>query len=146
MRVLALDYGSARCGCALSDPTGAIVTPIEPIFSPATRRGLRSLEALIRERDVERVVVGLPLSLSGQDTSQTSEARAFARRLADRLGGFSGRAPAARGERSPPPGGVPRPRRWPRGGGVPPPRGLPPPPGLLPPIVRLAAPAAARAA
>src|SRR2546429_8072023 len=87
MRVLALDYGSARCGCALSDPTGAIVTPIEPIFSPATRRGLRSLEALIRERDVERVVVGLPLSLSGQDTSQTSEARAFARRLADRLGG-----------------------------------------------------------
>ena len=87
MRVLALDYGSARCGCALSDPTGAIVTPIEPISSPATRRGLRSLEALIRERDVERVVVGLPLSLSGRDTSQTSEARAFARRLADRLGG-----------------------------------------------------------
>ena len=86
MRVLALDYGSARCGCALSDPTGAIVTPIEPIFSPATRRGLRSLEALIREREVERVVVGLPLSLSGQDTSQTTEARAFARRLADRLG------------------------------------------------------------
>jgi putative transcription antitermination factor YqgF len=86
IRVLALDYGSARCGCALSDPTGAIVTPIEPIFSPATRRGLRSLEALIRERDVERVVVGLPLSLSGQDTPQTTEARAFARRLADRLG------------------------------------------------------------
>ena len=86
MRVLALDYGSARCGCALSDPTGAIVTPIEPISSPATRRGLQSLEALIRERDVERVVVGLPLSLSGEDTRQTTEARAFARRLADRLG------------------------------------------------------------
>ena len=86
MRVLALDYGSARCGCALSDPTGAIVTPIEPIFRPATRRGLQSLEALISERDVERVVVGLPLSLSGQDTRQTTEARAFARRLADRLG------------------------------------------------------------
>jgi len=86
MRVLALDYGSARCGCALSDPTGAIVTPIEPILRPATRRGLQSLEELIRERDVERVVVGLPLSLSGQDTRQTTEARAFARRLADRLG------------------------------------------------------------
>jgi putative holliday junction resolvase len=86
MRVLALDYGSARCGCALSDPTAAIVTPIEPILRPATRRGLQSLEELIRERDVERVVVGLPLSLSGQDTPQTTEARAFARRLADRLG------------------------------------------------------------
>ena len=39
MRVLALDYGSARCGCALSDPTGTLATPIDPIERPATRRG-----------------------------------------------------------------------------------------------------------
>ena len=60
MRVLALDYGSARCGCALSDPTGTIVSPIQAIARPAGRRGLAAIEALIRERDVERVVVGLP--------------------------------------------------------------------------------------
>ena len=86
MRVLALDYGSARCGCALSDPTGLLATPIEPVLRPATRRGLARLLALVAERGVERVVVGLPLSLSGQDSEQTREARAFAQRLAHALG------------------------------------------------------------
>jgi putative Holliday junction resolvase len=81
MRVLALDYGSARCGCALSDPTGVLATPIEPVLRPATRRGLARLRALARDRGVERVVVGLPLSLSGRDSAQTAETRAFAATL-----------------------------------------------------------------
>jgi putative holliday junction resolvase len=85
-RVLALDYGSARCGCALSDPTGTLATPIEPVLRPATRRGIGRLAELVREREVERVVVGLPLGMSGADTAQTEEARAFAGRLAERLG------------------------------------------------------------
>ena len=85
-RVLALDYGSARCGCALSDPTGTLATPIDPVLRPATRRGIGRLAELVRERDVERVVVGLPLGMSGADTAQTEEARAFAARLAERLG------------------------------------------------------------
>jgi putative Holliday junction resolvase len=86
MRVLALDYGSARCGCALSDPTGTIVTPIEAVMRPATKRGFMRLRELVREREVERVIVGLPLSLSGGDTEQTRETRAFADELASRLG------------------------------------------------------------
>lgn len=86
MRVLALDYGSARCGCALSDPTGTIVTPIDPVQRPDSRRGMSALRELVREREVERVVVGLPLSLRGTDTDQTRQTRDFARRLARRLG------------------------------------------------------------
>jgi putative holliday junction resolvase len=86
MRVLALDYGSARCGCALSDPSGTIVTPIEAISRPATRHGLAAIVELIRERDVERVVIGLPVSLQGGDSNQTRETRAFAQRLSLRLG------------------------------------------------------------
>jgi putative Holliday junction resolvase len=86
MRVLALDYGSARCGCALSDPTGTIVTPIAPVERPDTRRGMAALREIVREREVERVVVGLPLSLRGTDTEQTTRTRDFARRLAERLG------------------------------------------------------------
>src|SRR5271169_5057583 len=85
MRVLALDYGSARCGCALSDPTGTIVTPIAAVLNAGSRRGLRTLAELVRDREVERVVIGLPLSLRGGDTDQTRETRAFARRLALRL-------------------------------------------------------------
>ena len=86
MRVLALDYGSARCGCALSDPTGTIVTPIEAIEQPAGRRGLGAISRLVTEREVERVVVGLPLSLRGEDTEQTRETREFAATLSVRLG------------------------------------------------------------
>ncbi len=86
MRVLGLDYGSARCGCALSDATGTLVTPIETVPRPAGRRGLDALAALVETRAVEHVVVGLPLSLSGEDSSQTRETRRFAQRLARRLG------------------------------------------------------------
>lgn len=85
-RVLALDYGSARCGCAISDPTGTIATPIDPVERPASKRGIATLAALVSERDVERVVVGLPLSLSGGESDQTRETRAFAERLSRRLG------------------------------------------------------------
>jgi putative holliday junction resolvase len=85
VRVLALDYGSARCGCALSDPTGTLATPIDPIERPATRRGFARVTDLVRDRGVDRVVVGLPLGLSGADTDQTRETRAFADRLAGAL-------------------------------------------------------------
>ena len=86
MRVLALDYGRARCGCALSDPTGTVATPIEAVERPGTRRGLARLRDLVRAREAERVVVGLPLSLSGEDSDQTRETRVFAERLAAALG------------------------------------------------------------
>jgi putative holliday junction resolvase len=81
VRVLALDYGSARCGCAVSDPTEVLAMPIEPIQRPGTRKGLARLTELVGELDVTRVVVGLPLSLSGGDSAQTAEARDFAARL-----------------------------------------------------------------
>lgn len=81
MRVLALDYGAARCGCALSDPTGVLATPIAPVLLPGSRRGFGRLRALVQETGAERVVVGLPLTLSGSDSDQTRETRAFAQRL-----------------------------------------------------------------
>ena len=80
-RVLALDYGSARCGAAVSDPTGTLATPLEPVLQPATRKGFGRVLALAAEVGAERIVVGLPLSLSGADSAQTAETRAFAERL-----------------------------------------------------------------
>jgi putative Holliday junction resolvase len=78
VRVLALDYGRARCGCAVSDPTGTLATPLEPVTDVTSRRGRARLRELVKEVGAERVVVGLPLSLSGADSEQTAEARAFA--------------------------------------------------------------------
>jgi putative Holliday junction resolvase len=85
MRTLALDYGSARCGCAVSDPTGVLATPLDVVTAPASRRGLATLAALVGELGAEQVVVGLPLTLAGGDSAQTREARAFADKLAERL-------------------------------------------------------------
>lgn len=81
-RVLALDYGRARCGCAISDPTGQLATPLSVVERPPTRRGLAALRSLIEQREVERVVVGLPLTLAGDEGSQADETRAFSARLA----------------------------------------------------------------
>jgi putative Holliday junction resolvase len=83
--VLALDYGSARCGCAVSDPSGVLATPIEPVLRPATRKGLGRLRGLVEELEAERVVVGLPVSLSGRDSAQTAEVRRFAESLSEVL-------------------------------------------------------------
>ena len=91
MRVLALDYGRARCGCAVSDPTGTLATPLEPVTDVTSRRGRARLRELITEVGAERVVVGLPLSLSGADSAQTAEAREFAAGLG-RGAGDPGRA------------------------------------------------------
>jgi len=81
-RVLALDHGAARCGAAISDPTGTLATPLEPVLRPDTRKGLQRVRALVEESGAERVVVGLPLGLGGQETDQTRAARGFAERLA----------------------------------------------------------------
>jgi putative Holliday junction resolvase len=82
VRVVALDYGSARCGVAVSDPSGTLATPRDPVLRPQTKNGFKALKAAIRELEAERVVVGLPLSLSGRDSAQTIEVREFAERLA----------------------------------------------------------------
>jgi putative holliday junction resolvase len=80
-RVLALDYGSARCGCAVSDPTGMLATPLRPIERAATEDGLNAIAALVREQEASRVVVGLPVSLSGEEGAQAAEARRFVEQL-----------------------------------------------------------------
>ena len=82
MRVLALDHGEARCGCALSDPTGTLATPLEAVKRPDTPPGLAALVRLIAEREVEQVVVGLPLTLAGEEGGQAASARRFAEQLA----------------------------------------------------------------
>ena len=78
MRILALDHGSARCGCAVCDPTGTIVTPIDPISPPDPA----AVAALVAEREVGEVLVGLPVSLDGTEGAQAAAARAFADEVA----------------------------------------------------------------
>ena len=73
MRVLALDYGSARIGCAVSDATGTLATPIEAIEPP----DVDVVAAMAREREVERIVVGMPVTLAGEEGGQAEVTRLF---------------------------------------------------------------------
>ena len=85
-RVVALDYGVARCGVARSDPSGTLVTPLPVVERPATKKGLARLVEVIEANEPERVVVGLPLTLAGEEGAQAAETRAWAERLARRIG------------------------------------------------------------
>ena len=82
MRILALDAGEARCGCAVCDPTETVVTPLESVSQPDTKRGVDTLARLVRERQIEQVVVGLPLTMRGEEGEQARWTRRFAERLA----------------------------------------------------------------
>jgi putative Holliday junction resolvase len=84
-RVLALDHGAARCGCAISDPSGTLDTPLEIVERPDTKAGLAAIARLVDEHGPERVVVGLPLTLRGEEGEQAAAARTFAERLERRL-------------------------------------------------------------
>ena len=77
MKVMALDYGSARTGVAVSDPTGTLARPLGVVEQAATESGLEELARLVREEDVERVVVGLPLTMRGAHGEQAAETERF---------------------------------------------------------------------
>jgi putative holliday junction resolvase len=77
LRVLALDYGTARCGCAISDPTGTLVRPLAAVEAPEAER----IAELASEQGAERVVVGLPVTLGGEEGEQAKLSRAFAAEL-----------------------------------------------------------------
>jgi putative holliday junction resolvase len=81
VKVVALDYGSARTGVAVSDPTGTIARPLGVIERAASETGLARLAELVREEGAERVVVGLPLTLRGEHGAQAQETEAFVEAL-----------------------------------------------------------------
>jgi putative holliday junction resolvase len=83
VKVVALDYGPARTGVAVSDPTGTIARPLGVVERAQTETGLAQLAHLIRDQQAERVVVGLPLTLSGGRGSQAGETERFLAALRD---------------------------------------------------------------
>jgi putative holliday junction resolvase len=79
MRILAIDHGTARAGCAISDPSGTLARPLDVIEPPDPAAAAR----LVTEHEVELVVVGLPVSLSGEEGPQATLAREFRNSLAE---------------------------------------------------------------
>jgi putative Holliday junction resolvase len=78
MRILALDHGAARIGCALCDPTETLVRPLGLVEPPTAQEAARIAAA----EEAELIVVGLPVTLAGSEGEQAGAARAFADELA----------------------------------------------------------------
>jgi putative Holliday junction resolvase len=81
MKVMALDFGSARTGVAVSDPTGIIARPLCVVERAGSEAGLAELARLVREQEPEQVVVGLPLTLRGERGEQARATEKFAAAL-----------------------------------------------------------------
>ena len=77
MKVLALDYGSARTGVAVSDATGTLARPLTVVERASSEAGLRRLAELVSDEEPERIVVGLPLTLRGEPGLQAAETARF---------------------------------------------------------------------
>ena len=80
-RVLGIDYGDSRIGLAMSDPLKIIASPFKTIRNEGNEKCLQVFQSLIKEKDVEAIVVGLPMGLKGQETVQTKKVREFANLL-----------------------------------------------------------------
>lgn len=80
-KVLALDYGSARTGVAVTDPTGTVARPVTIVERAATDAGFAQLLAVIAAEEPEQVVVGMPLTLRGNEGEQARETAEFVERL-----------------------------------------------------------------
>ena len=81
MKVLALDYGSARTGIAVSDPTGTVARPVGVAEKVGTPAGMESLLTAIAAEEPERIVVGLPVTLRGEVGAQARETLEFVETL-----------------------------------------------------------------
>ena len=81
MKILALDFGSARTGVAVSDPTGTVARPVTIVERAATDAGFAKLLAVISAEAPEEIVVGMPLTLRGEHGAQARETDAFVEAL-----------------------------------------------------------------
>jgi putative holliday junction resolvase len=82
VRVLAVDFGEKRIGLAVSDETGRVVVPVGSVTRSSDSQAVAAVALAAKEREVSRLVVGLPRNLDGREGPIARRARNFARRLA----------------------------------------------------------------
>tara|TARA_X000000368_G_C22552114_1_gene502585 strand:- start:77 stop:490 length:414 start_codon:yes stop_codon:yes gene_type:complete len=80
-RILGVDYGDSRVGLALSDPTKMIASPFKTIDNKSHNYLIDYFIIIIKKKDIESFVLGLPISLKGKDTIQTIKVREFGKFL-----------------------------------------------------------------
>lgn len=80
-RWLAIDYGEKRIGIAISDPLKMFVTPFDTIINDSDENVINALLEIFKSQKIEKIILGLPLNLAGEDTIKTGEIRDFYNKL-----------------------------------------------------------------
>lgn len=85
MRTLAIDYGERRIGLALSDPTGLVASALKVIVRESDEQVIGDIGAVVDEYQVERIVVGLPITMKGETGQKALWVEGFAQALKERV-------------------------------------------------------------
>jgi len=86
VRVLGLDIGEKRVGVALSDSSGRVATPLTVIDSKAAQKNGAELVRIVADYEIDHIVVGLPLTMEGEQGPQARRVLSLSRRITERLG------------------------------------------------------------
>jgi putative Holliday junction resolvase len=81
-RYLGIDYGEKRVGLAITDPTRIIAQSLTVIENRSTKYLISEIKKILQEREISKIIVGLPLTLQGRDSKKTTEVREFVQKLA----------------------------------------------------------------
>jgi len=84
MRILALDWGTVRIGGAISDPEGRMAFPLERFIDG--KKAIEEIKQIVADSSVEKILIGLPVGLGGQDTESTEKARLFIEKVRSETG------------------------------------------------------------
>ena len=84
MRILALDVGDRYIGVALSDPTGLIATPLAVLERTGGKRDYEKVLAVVKAQEAERIVIGMPMTMSGEEGEQAQATNTFVAALKER--------------------------------------------------------------
>jgi|SRR3989338_3961561 len=83
MRVLALDWGTVRIGAAISDADSKIAFPLDKFFE--SKNALEEIKKLVQEKEVDKILIGLPKSLSGEGNKSTTAVESFVGKLQEQV-------------------------------------------------------------
>jgi len=86
-RILGIDYGDVRTGIAVSDPLGITAQALETIKHGENRKMLLNrIEEIIKEYNIEKIVIGYPKNLNGTEGPRVEKTEAFIKKLVDKFG------------------------------------------------------------
>ena len=81
MKILGLDYGKRRTGVAISDPSQKLAFPRKTLSFKKEKTLFAEIAKICEQDKVEKIIVGLPLNMSGEYTQQTDSTEEFTDRL-----------------------------------------------------------------